>query len=185
MDDGTLRCARCGRRYREADNGDAACAYHTGSLRDYDSGPGEGVSGDFFECCMRQIQSGQHALDVPGCVTGRHVEADPDDPGPVLREKLQRRQVRDLVIDEQLPPDEIEPVQRRLGRFLAGTMADPTYAERAWMDARLMELADSTWLLAQLTDPAHDLDRRRLVAGALTDKENVERLRRVAGLVPP
>ena len=87
MDDGTRRCARCGRTYREADNGDAACSYHPGQLRDYDvMMPGEGASGDFYDCCRGQIHSGQTKNDIPGCATGRHVE--PEDTGPVRRKKL-------------------------------------------------------------------------------------------------
>ena len=182
---GLLRCARCGHTYREADNGDGACAHHPGRLRDYDQmTDGEGFPGDFWECCMGQIRPEQTALDVPGCARGRHVELEPGDPGPVRREKEFRNRLLRLVLDEELPPAELAAARDRLGRFLAGTMSDPTYAERLWMDARVMDLADFPWLLGQLTDPKHALERRQLVAGSLANKEHLEILR-TAGLDLP
>ena len=105
MDDQPRRCARCGRAFREADNGDAACRYHPGHLRDYnDPGPGSGAPGDFWDCCMRQVDSGE-PLDVPACAEGRHVEASPDDPGPVLRElEAERKLIERLLKDHGLRP---------------------------------------------------------------------------------
>ena len=66
-------CVRCGQVYRDVDNHDAACHYHPGRLRDYDSlgQPGCGAPGDFWDCCRQQIVSYNEA--VPGCAVGRHV----------------------------------------------------------------------------------------------------------------
>ena len=74
------RCTRCGQLFREAENGDSACRYHPGQLLDYDliGRSGQGAPGDFWDCCKRQVQS--DGRSVPGCATGRHVEADPTIP---------------------------------------------------------------------------------------------------------
>ena len=68
-------CARCRRVYREADNGPAACGYHPGRFCDYDrlGVEGAGAAGDFWDCCMGQVQEGESPDDVPACATGRHV----------------------------------------------------------------------------------------------------------------
>jgi quercetin dioxygenase-like cupin family protein len=71
------QCVRCGQVYRDVDNHDSACHYHPGNIRDYDRVGrfGDGIPGDFWDCCMQQIT----ALNspVPGCAVGRHESLNP------------------------------------------------------------------------------------------------------------
>jgi hypothetical protein len=73
--DAVKTCSRCGAMFREAGNRDDACRHHPGRLWDHDRHVlGEGAPGDFWDCCMLQIQG--PGVPVPGCTTGRHVERD-------------------------------------------------------------------------------------------------------------
>src|ERR1044071_4006269 len=67
MQEGLKRCAQCGQMFREAENHDAACSYHTGPLWDCDRYrvPGLGLALDIWEFCGRQI--GNDGANVPGC----------------------------------------------------------------------------------------------------------------------
>src|ERR1041384_4084026 len=85
-EEGWRHCAQCGQMFREAENHDAACSYHTGRLWDYDkyAEPGLGLPGAFWKCCGYVIGT-ERGLG-PGCAVARHIEAAPDDPGPIKRD---------------------------------------------------------------------------------------------------
>src|SRR5262245_59844536 len=98
MEERRHRCARCGKEFAESEQGDSACSYHPGRFLDYDQlgQPGCGAAGDFWDCCMRQVQRDIGPEDLPGCATGRHEIAAPDAPLPwrrglVRKEKALRR----------------------------------------------------------------------------------------------
>lgn len=68
-----VRCSRCGDEFDPAINTPASCSYHPGQLWDYDRYKmrSEHVSGDFWDCCMKQLG----VDDDSGCTKGPHVGA--------------------------------------------------------------------------------------------------------------
>lgn len=74
----SARCVRCGKSFDPTTSAADACVYHPGRLMDYDrvrvehpTSYGRGGSGgDFWSCCMAQVDNQGFAL---GCTRGAHV----------------------------------------------------------------------------------------------------------------
>jgi hypothetical protein len=183
------RCFQCGRPYSEEGNHDSACSYHPGRLRDADSlsSAGRGLPLDSWECCDTIVKDASEPM-AQTCAKGRHVEAPPADPGPILR-AVQAEEERDrefwkrhYAAHPPIFPETVEVAQRRVRRFLAGRLDYPHYetAQREGLrhDMYVLESESFGWLLELAGKKDYDMKRRRRLVAFVKDAEKKSELER-------
>jgi len=140
-----LRCARCGRYFREKENDQSACSHHSGRCLDFDKVGqwGPGMPGDWWDCCDEQVTDDDDPVGK-GCTLGRHIAAAPDDPGPVEWAIREERRAFETPCFPQVAPFQGEDLDGALERITAAFDAAGFHTDRS-ANRQLTE--DQRWWL--------------------------------------